>query len=180
MAVFALRPIVWSDGHVRPDDYYVIHEGHIVGRICRMNSVPKDRWCWSEIGPWAAACGGLVDSLDEAKAAFGAAWERRKQGRQEWKSSLRPFQPSRGVKWADKLAVGLLVITAIVSAIPALTVSVYPSMAARLGVAISLFVAVVALFVLPLWLILRLAVWGAQSFRAEKAKAASPRLARER
>ena len=51
MAIFALRPIVWSDGYSRPDDYYVIHEGKIVGQICRMNSVPKDRWCWSEIGP---------------------------------------------------------------------------------------------------------------------------------
>jgi hypothetical protein len=145
-----------------------------------MNSVPKDRWCWSEIGPWAATGGGLVDSLDEAKAAFGAAWERRKQERQEWKSSQGPFQPSAGMKWADKLAVGLLAITAIGAAIPALTGSVYPSTAARVGVALSLFVTMAAAFVLPLWLILRLAVWVARAFRAEETKATSPRLARER
>ena len=184
MAIFALRPIVWSDGYSRPDDYYVIHEGKIVGQICRMNSVPKDRWCWSEIGPWAATSGGLVDSLDEAKAAFRAAWERRKEDRQEWKSFLRVFQPSMGkngisMKWADKLAVGLLAITAIVAAIPALTVSVYPSTAEKIVAAISLFVAIAAVFVLPLWLILHLAVWVARAFRAEETKA-SPRPTRER
>ena len=180
MAIFALRPIIWSDGYSPTDDYYVIHKGHIVGRICRMNNVPKDRWCWNEIGPWAATCGGLVDSLDEAKAAFRAAWERRKQERQDWKSSLRAFRPSNGkngisMKWADKFAVGLLAIAAIVAAIPALAVSVYPSTAERIGVAFSLFIGIAAVFVLPLWLILRLAVWVARAFRAEETKAASPR-----
>jgi hypothetical protein len=30
---FALRRIVWSDGTSRPDDYNIIHEGRVVGRI---------------------------------------------------------------------------------------------------------------------------------------------------
>ena len=188
MTIFALRPIIWSDGYSRPDDYYVIHGGQIVGRICRMDFVPKDRWCWTPIGPWAATCGtkgGLVDSLDEAKAAFRAAWERRTQEPQKWNSSLRAFQPSMGknrisMKWADKFAVGLLAITGIVAAISALTLSVYPTATERVGAALGLFVGVAAVFVLPLWLILRLAVWVARAFRAEEAKATPPRLAPER
>ena len=33
-----LRRIVWSDGTSRPDDFNVIHDGRIVGRMYRMNS----------------------------------------------------------------------------------------------------------------------------------------------
>jgi hypothetical protein len=41
-----LRRMVWSDGYSRPDDYNVIHEGQIVGRIYRMNSAAKETWRW--------------------------------------------------------------------------------------------------------------------------------------
>ena len=58
------------------DDYDVIHDGEIVGRIYRMIG-DRELWRWmirlsaSPPGP----SGGLADTLDEAKAAFQAKWD---------------------------------------------------------------------------------------------------------
>ena len=61
-----------------PDDYDVSHDGEIVGRIYRMKA---DRELWRRMcpglrGPTDGPSGAAADSLDEAKAAFRAAWER--------------------------------------------------------------------------------------------------------
>ena len=173
MTTFALRPIIWSDGYSTPDDYYIIHDGRIVGRLCRMDFVAKERWCWTQIGlaPTSGPNGGLVDCLDEAKAAFSAAWGRSTQGLHESNSSLHALRLSTGKKktismmWADKFAIGSLAITAIVAAILALNPHVYRTTAESIGGAIGLFVVTATALVLPVWLILRITVWVAESFR---------------
>jgi hypothetical protein len=44
-------------------------------RAC-MNSVDHELWRWTQIGWYTGlANGGIADSLEEAKAAFRAAWE---------------------------------------------------------------------------------------------------------
>ena len=161
-----LRPAVWSDGQNRPDDYQIIHEGQTIGRICRINTtLAKEMWCWTQFGPRVPSHGpkgGIVDSLDEANAAFRAAWEHT----QEPPKSLS--QPNRGQKrtmsatWADRLAIALLAITGIVAAILAIKLFAYPTVAGTVGAAIGSFVVMAAGFVLPLWIILRTAVWAAR------------------
>ena len=74
----ALRPVVRADGTIRPDDYNVIHEDAIIGRIYRMSSTARETWMWTQIGAWAPAFGpngGIAYSFDEAKAAFRRAWD---------------------------------------------------------------------------------------------------------
>jgi hypothetical protein len=74
----ALQRIIWAAGYSRPDAYHVIDEGRTVGRIYRMNSIAKESWRWTMIGPRAPTQGpngGAADSLDEAEAAFRAAWD---------------------------------------------------------------------------------------------------------
>ena len=77
----ALKRIVWSDGTSRPDDYNVVHEGRRVGRIYRMNSTGRELWRWTQSGifqPTHGPNGTVADTLDEAKAAFRAAWEQQR------------------------------------------------------------------------------------------------------
>jgi len=74
-----LRRIVWSDGTSRPDDFNVIHDGRIVGCMYRMNSTGRELWRWTQSGifqPTHGENGGVADTLDDAKAAFRAAWDR--------------------------------------------------------------------------------------------------------
>jgi hypothetical protein len=170
MTTFALRPIIWSDGYSRPDDYYIVHEGQIVGRICRMNNVAKDRWCWTRIGPLATrhgSKGGIVNSLDEAKAAFRTAWERRVQEPQL--PASQPKSRATSISWADKFALALLAITAIVAAILALNPRVYRTTPESIGAGIGLFVVMAVGFVLPPWLILRIGIWAARVLRTQEA-----------
>ena len=71
---FTLWRIIWDDGKpsLDPDDYEVIEDGKKVGRIYRtLVSGGKQRWRWSV---YNRNLGGLVDSLDEAKGAFKAAF----------------------------------------------------------------------------------------------------------
>ena len=76
----ALKRINSLDGTILPDGYDVIHDGEIVGRIYRMNT-GRELWRWTQIGrAQPEPGGGVADSLDEAKAAFRAAWERRTRG----------------------------------------------------------------------------------------------------
>jgi hypothetical protein len=75
----ALRRIVWSDGTSRADDYNIIHNGRIVGRMYRMNSTGRELWRWTQSGifqPSHGPNGGVADTLHDAKAAFRAAWEK--------------------------------------------------------------------------------------------------------
>jgi hypothetical protein len=77
-----LRRMVWPDGKysMDPEDYQVIADGQVIGRIHRSNSTARVKWEWGihtearrgPPRPW----NGMADSLDEAKAAFKAAWER--------------------------------------------------------------------------------------------------------
>ena len=58
-----------------PEDYDVIQEGEIVGRIYRMKA-DRELWRWT-IRLWApppGPTGGVADGLDEAKVAFRTAW----------------------------------------------------------------------------------------------------------
>jgi hypothetical protein len=71
---------VFLDGEKRPDDYEIRHDGQSVGRIDRMRSTCRELWRWTQSGPRAPTYGlncGVAGSLDEAKAAFRAAWARR-------------------------------------------------------------------------------------------------------
>ena len=67
---------------VQPDDYDVIHDGEIIGRIYRMIGLEElgveELWRWRTAGslePTDGPSGGICASLDEAKEAFRAAWE---------------------------------------------------------------------------------------------------------
>ena len=162
-----LEPIIWTDGYRRPDDYYLIKEGERIGRICRMNT-EMELWNWIATGSRASdrANGGVVHSLDEAEAAVVAAWERR----------VRRPQRIISMRRADKFALALLAITAIVAAIVVPNLFGYPTTTESVGAAIGFFVGGAALFVLPLWLILRIAVWVARTFGAEGAGGLPARL----
>ena len=49
----------------------------IIGWIYRTNSTGNQRWEWGiDYAMGKSKQGGLVDSLEEAKAAFKAAWEK--------------------------------------------------------------------------------------------------------
>jgi len=76
---FILRRIVWPDGSSRPDDFNMMHDGTVVGRMYRMNSIGREMWRWTQSGPRAPTHGpngGVADTPDEAKAALRKAWER--------------------------------------------------------------------------------------------------------
>lgn len=67
-------------GQTKPDDYEVIHDGRSIGRIrlATERAWQGTVWVWNvnpplPIPPW---CNGTAGSLDEAKTAFRAAWER--------------------------------------------------------------------------------------------------------
>jgi hypothetical protein len=49
--------------------------------LSHVRSTGRELWQWTQIdwGPSHGPNGGVADSLDEAKAAFRAAWERRPQ-----------------------------------------------------------------------------------------------------
>ena len=155
-----LEPIIWSNGYSPPDDYYLIKESQRIGRIPRMNAA-MELWCWIPTGPRPsdAKPGGVVHSLDEAEAAVEAAWERRVRG-QHGIISMR---------WANRFVMALLAIAAIFAAIVIPNLFGYPTTTERLGAAIGFFIGGAALFVLPLWLILRIAVWVMRAFGAEGA-----------
>jgi hypothetical protein len=155
-----LRPFSWSDGYSRPDDYEIIHEERI-GRIYRINSLAKGRWCWTQLGPRMCTHipnGGIADSLDEANAALQAALERCTREPEQNTIEKRTIS----VRWTDKVGIVMLAIAAIIAAVLALKVFVYPTWTETVGAAIGLFVAMVAFLAFPLWLILRIAVWVAR------------------
>ena len=95
--------------------------------------------------------GEVADSLGEAKAAFRAAWERHKQELQK-SASQASFARNHGDARGDL----------------ALNVFVYPTTVETVGAAIGLFVVMAAGLVLPLWLILRVAVWVTRALGAEE------------
>jgi hypothetical protein len=75
----ALRRTVFADGERRPDDYEVRYDGQTVGRIYRLRSTGRELWRRTQSGlaqPSHGPNGGVADTLDEAKAAFRAAWQR--------------------------------------------------------------------------------------------------------
>jgi len=72
------RQTVFLDGERHPEDYEIRYNGQTGGRGYRLRSTGRELWHWTQIGwgPSHGPHGGLADSLDEAKAAFRAAWER--------------------------------------------------------------------------------------------------------
>jgi hypothetical protein len=121
-----------------------------------------------------------VYSLDEAKAAFWAAYELRAQGLQEWNSQPTHVETKHGERktfsmiWADKLAIGLFAITAIVAPFLSRNLFVYETSIEAVGGAIGLVFVMVAFFVLPLWSVLRIAVWVGRAFRVEAGEGGLP------
>jgi hypothetical protein len=64
---------------IQPNDFDVICDREIVGRIYRMIGA-EEHWRWMTAGPREPThgpSGGICASLDEAKAAFRAEWEAR-------------------------------------------------------------------------------------------------------
>lgn len=72
-----LRPCEIA-GETKPDDYSVIWDDLIIGRIYRYSgSGAGDKWSWSaglSVIPQRPRWRGLANSLKEAKAAFRQAW----------------------------------------------------------------------------------------------------------
>jgi hypothetical protein len=70
------EPIGWSD-----HDYAVVDETRI-GRIYREHLPAGDKWCrFIEVTRAPLPNSGTADTLDDAKAAIGAAYERCRQMR---------------------------------------------------------------------------------------------------
>ena len=72
-----LRRAIRLDSGSQRDDYNVIRKGQTVGRIYRMNSIESQTWRWTQSGPQVPIegfNGGMADTLEDAKAAFRAAW----------------------------------------------------------------------------------------------------------
>jgi hypothetical protein len=72
-----LKRIVWDDGSATPDDFEVMHDGEVIGRIYRMNGAPWELWRWTHRWNTRQANGGVADTVEAAKIAFRAAWEAR-------------------------------------------------------------------------------------------------------
>jgi hypothetical protein len=72
-----LRPTVF-DGDKMEDDYCVIHDGRIVGRIMLAGERQGVVWAWyvNPPLPIPAWCRADADSLEAAKVKFRSAWER--------------------------------------------------------------------------------------------------------
>jgi hypothetical protein len=73
-----LRRTVFLDGERRPDDYEVRYEGQTVGRILRLRSTGRELWHWTQIdirAPSYGPNGGVLDTFEEAKAAFRRSWD---------------------------------------------------------------------------------------------------------
>ena len=73
--------------------------------------------------------------------------------------------------WVDKFAITLAAIAAIVAAILAPELSAYPTVVETVGAAVGLFIGIGAVFVLPLWLILRITAWVTGVLGARQARA---------
>ena len=73
-------------GQWQDEDYDVIADGEVVGRILEEGSPfdpPDLRWTWSITSIWPATRGvtnGTAATLDEAKLEFRAAWDSAKAG----------------------------------------------------------------------------------------------------
>jgi hypothetical protein len=83
---------------IQPDDYDVVCDGEIVGRIYRMRSTDEELWRWMIPGlraPTDGRSGGVAHSLDEAKAAFRTTWKTGKAGRSSALGEHRAVLPGR-------------------------------------------------------------------------------------
>jgi hypothetical protein len=75
-----LRRVRWPPDNsysLDPEDYRVYDGDRKIGWICRLRSTGSPRWEWGidyEMGKGKQ--GGIVDSLEEAKATFKAAWKK--------------------------------------------------------------------------------------------------------
>jgi len=70
---FSLQPIRWpGDDEADKHDFRVLNDGKRVGRIYRRNAA-RESWNWGIYGDGS----GIADTLEEAKAAFRKAWERK-------------------------------------------------------------------------------------------------------
>src|SRR6476659_709696 len=81
MSDLVLKParVAYPDMSSDRDDYAVLHDGKIVGRIVKVSlSGNEQRWQWS----FERASGkgyeiGQTDTREEAMLAFRSAWDRR-------------------------------------------------------------------------------------------------------
>jgi hypothetical protein len=83
-----------SSGQWQHEDYDVLADGKVVGRIyedASASTPPELRWFWS-VSMWPATPGltnGTAATLDEAKARFRAAWDQHAKRR----PARRPASP---------------------------------------------------------------------------------------
>jgi hypothetical protein len=61
-----LKRIVWPDGSRRPDDFNIMHDGEVVGRLYRVNGAPRDLWRWTRHWYTGGPNGGVADTLEQA------------------------------------------------------------------------------------------------------------------
>lgn len=75
-----LRRMIWDDGKpsIDPEDYSVLEDGHVIGRIYRTHGTGSEGpvWLWfvSASATTIYPERGRAMSLEAAKAAFKAAW----------------------------------------------------------------------------------------------------------
>jgi hypothetical protein len=61
---------------VPADCFQHLHDGKVVGRMYRMNSVGHELWRWTTIDWYPPGPnGGVADTLEAAKTAFRNAWD---------------------------------------------------------------------------------------------------------
>ena len=75
MAKLTYRPTDLGHGPI-PDDYCIREDGRTVGRIYKAVNVNKDPWSWFINSQGFRSDKGTAGSLEEALAAFKAAFER--------------------------------------------------------------------------------------------------------
>jgi hypothetical protein len=61
-------------GQTAPDDYSVLEDGAVIGRILRATERKGEVWTWSVTAPIPGVANGSAASLDEAKHDFRASW----------------------------------------------------------------------------------------------------------
>src|SRR5262245_890733 len=92
-----LRPCVIA-GETAPDDYSVVEDGKIVGRVYRDTGNRAEAWVWSVTIGIPSTAYGRSPSRDQAKADFRAAFDQLKATTDPEKlaKALAGLSPYRG------------------------------------------------------------------------------------
>ena len=88
MALSLRRTGLSSPAFADQEDYIVIEDGQVIGRIYEMLHVPADvRWFWSiteYVDPGLGiTTNGRAPTLEEAKARFKSTWSKVREAREQ-------------------------------------------------------------------------------------------------